>query len=119
MSVATTMAPWMTWEMDDEWLQENVKWHDFGNGSRLGKLARKGSSGIVLYHVRADATEAAFMAHTHTGGEAYFVLRGEVYDDDGSYPKGSVVWMPPGSRHTPKTRGDALILVIWPDGVEG
>ena len=43
----------------------------------------------------------------HPGGECYAVLEGEVWDEDGSYPTGSIVWMDPESTHTPKTREDA------------
>ena len=60
----------------------------------------------------------AFMPHSHPGGETYLVLEGEVYDEDGTYPPGSIVWMDPGSTHTPKTKGQTLILVLWPDGVK-
>lgn len=103
--------------LDRQAVEAQVAWKDFGNGSRIGKVHRDGPTGLVLYHVRADADEDAFQPHTHTGGEAYLVLEGEVYDDDGTYPAGSMVWMPPGSRHTPRTRGDTWILVLWPDGV--
>ncbi|MCA1811338.1 MAG: cupin domain-containing protein [Halobacteriales archaeon] len=97
---------------------EKRKLEDFGNGSRIGKLARDGNTGLVLYHIAASAAEDVFGVHTHTGGEPYIVLEGETYDDAGTYPKGSLVWMKPGSRHLPKTRGDTWILVLWPDGVK-
>lgn len=112
------LSPWLRMGFDRAWVEANVDWKDFGNGSRLGKVKRDGGVGLVLYHVAADAGEEAFSAHTHTGGEAYLVLAGEVYDDDGTYPAGSLVWMKPGSRHTPRTRGDTWILVLWPDGVQ-
>lgn len=118
MAFQADLSPWLSWATDDAWLQQNVKWKDFGNGSRLGKLKRDGEAGLVLYHVAADAGEDAFAPHTHTGGEAYLVLRGTVRDDAGEYPAGSLVWMEPGSRHTPRTDGDTLILVLWPRGVE-
>jgi anti-sigma factor ChrR (cupin superfamily) len=111
------LSSWLRWSLDEAWLAEHVEWKDFG-GSRLGKLARAGRTGLVLYHFAEGAAEDAFQPHTHTGGEAYLVLKGEVYDEDGTYPAGSFVWMAPGSRHTPKTRGDTWILVLWPNGVE-
>ena len=46
------------------------------------------------------------------------VIEGEVYDDEGVYPCGSIVWMDVGTTHNPKTRGKTLILVLWPDGVK-
>jgi anti-sigma factor ChrR (cupin superfamily) len=118
MPFTCDLTPWLRTSVDRAWLEANVHWKDFGNGNRLGKLKREDGVGLVLYHVAAGAPEDAFSPHTHTGGEAYLVLDGEVYDDDGTYPKGSLVWMKPGSRHTPRTRGDTLILVLWPGGVE-
>jgi anti-sigma factor ChrR (cupin superfamily) len=111
------LSRWLNLSFDRAWLEKNASWKDFGNGSRIGKLAREGNTGLVLYHIAADAAPDVFGAHTHTGGEMYVVLEGETYDDAGTYPKGSLVWMRPGSRHLPKTRGDTWILVLWPDGV--
>ncbi len=118
MPFAADLSPWLQLAVDHAWLEQNLTWKDYGNGSRLGRLGRDGQTGLVLYHVQADAPADAFSPHTHTGGEAYLVLRGEVSDDDGTYPEGSMVWMKPGSRHTPRTKGETLILVLWPDGVK-
>ena len=118
MPFACDLSPWLGLRVDDAWLERNVAWKDFGNGNRLGKLKRDDGVGLVLYHVAANAPADAFSAHTHSGGEAYLVLRGEVSDADGTYGAGSFVWMKPGSRHTPTTKGDTLILVLWPGGVE-
>lgn len=118
MAFQVALSDWLKTTLDEKWLQDNVQWKDFGNGSRLGKLAREAGTGLVLYHVAADADPDCFQPHTHTGGEMYYVLKGEVYDDEGTYPAGTMVWMKPGSRHTPKTRGDTYILTLWPDGVE-
>lgn len=87
---------------DRAWLESNCGWKDFGNGSRMGKLKREAGTGLVLYHIKAGAPDTVFCAHTHTGGEMYLVLEGEAYDADGVYPKGSLVWMKPGSRHSPR-----------------
>lgn len=117
MPFQVNIGDWLKTRMDRAWLEEQVSWKDFGNGVRLGKLARDGETGLVMYHVAKDAAEDAFQPHTHTGGEMYMVLEGEVYDDAGTYPAGSMVWMPPGSRHTPKCRGETWILTLWPGGV--
>ena len=121
---ATTMpfwqdlSAWLSWNVDRDWIEENVKWREFGTGVRLGKLAREGNTSLVLYDVVSDVDIEAFMPHSHPGGETYLVLEGEVYDEDGTYPPGSIVWMDPGSTHTPRTKGQTLILVLWPDGVK-
>ena len=112
------LSAWLSWSVDREWIEENVKWRDFGTGVRLGKLAKEGNTSLVLYDVVSDVDIEAFMPHSHPGGETYLVLEGEVYDEDGTYPPGSIVWMDPGSTHTPKTKGQTLILVLWSDGVK-
>ena len=118
MPFQVPLGAWLKTRFDRAWLEENLSWKDFGNGSRMGKMAREGETGLVMYHVRADAAPDAFSPHTHVGGEMYLVLEGEVYDDEGRYPAGTLVWMTPGSRHTPRTKGDTWILTLWPGGVK-
>ena len=93
--------------VDEAWLAENISWKDFGTGVRLGKLKREEKTSLVLYEAQSDVEVDAFMPHSHPGGECYVVLEGEVWDEDGSYPTGSIVWMDPESTHTPKTKKDA------------
>lgn len=112
------LSDWLHFDIDRKWIDEHVSWKDFGTGVRLGKLAREGSTSLVLYDVVSDVDIDAFMPHSHPGGETYLVLEGEVWDEDGTYPEGSIVWMDPESTHTPRTRGQTLILVLWPDGVK-
>ena len=90
----------------------------FGTGVRLGKLKREEKTSLVLYEAQSEVEVDAFMPHSHPGGECYVVLEGEVWDEDGTYPTGSIVWMDPESAHTPKTRGKTLILALWPQGVK-
>ena len=118
MPFCKDLSAWLSWSIDREWIEENVKWRDFGTEVRLGKLAKEGNTSLVLYDVVSEVDIEAFMPHSHPGGETYLVLEGEVYDEDGTYPPGSIVWMDPGSTHTPKTKGQTLILVLWPDGVK-
>ena len=112
------LSDWLSMSVDRDWINENVKWRDFGTGVRLGKLAREDGLSLVLYDVVSDVDVDAFMPHSHPGGEAYIVLEGEVWDEDGTYPTGSLVWMNRETTHTPKTRGKTLILVLWPEGVK-
>ena len=112
------MSQWLGFSIDEDWLEENISWRDFGTGVRLGKLKREEKTSLVLYEADSEVTVDAFMPHMHPGGEAYVVLKGEVWDEDGTYPTGSIVWMDPESTHTPKTKGKTLILVLWPQGVK-
>jgi len=102
--------------LDDAAL-DRLAWRAYGEGVRLAKLAREGEGGIVLYRVDGDAPRDAFLPHTHTGGEAYFVLRGVIADETGRYEAGSFVWLPPGSSHRPWCEGGTVVLVLWPRGV--
>jgi anti-sigma factor ChrR (cupin superfamily) len=55
-----------------------------------------------------------FSAHTHGGGEEFFVLEGTFGDDNGSYPPGSYVRNPVGSTHTPFSQDGCKIFVkLW------
>lgn len=112
------MADWLGFNVDKEWLEENVKWKDFGTGVRLGRLYREDACSLVLYEADSEVEVDAFMPHSHPGGEAYIVLEGEVWDENGTYPTGSLVWMERETTHTPRTRGKTLILVLWPEGVK-
>ena len=35
------MADWLGFSIDKEWLEENIRWKDFGTGVRLGRLLRE------------------------------------------------------------------------------
>jgi len=112
------MSDWLDFKINTEWLKANVSWKDFGTGVRLGKLKRQEATSLVLYEAQSDVEVDAFMPHSHPGGECYLVLEGEVWDEDGTYPTGSIVWMDRESTHAPRTRGTTLILVLWPEGVK-
>ena len=58
------------------------------------------------------------MPHMHPGGEAYLVLEGEVWDDEGTYPTWINCLDGPRDNAYSKTRGKTLILVLWPEGVK-
>jgi len=94
-----------------------LSWKDFGNGSSMARLARDGETGLVLYRIAEDARQDAFQPHVHVGGEMYLVLRGAIEDESGRYEAGELVYLPPGSKHTPRGAGETIVLVLWPNGV--
>jgi anti-sigma factor ChrR (cupin superfamily) len=57
----------------------------------------------------APGTE--FQPHKHWGGEEIFVLDGVFGDEFGTYPQGSWLRSPSGSRHTPFSRAGCTIYV--------
>ncbi len=54
---------------------------------------------------------AAFVPHTHFGGEEIFVLEGTFIDEYGEYPTGTWIRSPHLSNHNPFVRGGCTILV--------
>jgi len=102
----------------DEAALARLEWRDYGKGVHLAKLARQGQTGLVLYRAAADAPRDAFATHRHVGGEAYLVLKGVIADEFDRYPAGTFVWLPAGSKHTPWTEGETVVLVLWPEGVK-
>ncbi len=72
-----------------------------------GEVAR--ATSIVRY-----APESKFSAHTHTGGEEFFVLEGVFQDEHGDFPAGSYIRNPPESSHTPGSKlGCTIFVKLW------
>jgi len=57
------------------------------------------------------APGSQFEAHTHGGGEEFFVLSGIFSDETGDFPAGSYVRNPIGTSHTPHTKDGCTIFV--------
>jgi len=95
-----------------------LSWRDFGNGLSMARLAKDGKRELVLYRIAAGADPDAFLKHEHLGGEFYLVLKGQIEDENGQFESGDLVYLDAHSVHTPRARGDTLVLVLWPAGVE-
>lgn len=52
-----------------------------------------------------------FKAHTHPGGEQFFVLEGTFSDERGDFPENTYVQNPVGSMHAPFSENGCLIFV--------
>jgi ChrR Cupin-like domain len=75
---------------------------------RIGDEVARATS-IVRYAPRSH-----FSAHTHGGGEEFFVLEGVFQDEHGDYPAGWYVRNPPTSQHTPGSEPGCIIFVkLW------
>ena len=75
---------------------------------RIGDEVARATS-IVRY-----ALESRFPAHTHGGGEEFFVLDGVFQDEHGDYPAGTYVRNPPTTRHVPGSAPGCTIFVkLW------
>jgi anti-sigma factor ChrR (cupin superfamily) len=69
-----------------------------------GEVAR--ATSIVRY-----APGSHFDEHVHELGEEFLVLDGVFADEHGSYPTGTYVRNPPGSRHTPFSKVGCTLFV--------
>ena len=56
--------------------------------------------------------------HRHRGYEHIFVIQGSQRDERGTYPRGTCVISPPGSRHRVHSDEGCLVLAIWNQPVE-
>jgi anti-sigma factor ChrR (cupin superfamily) len=75
---------------------------------RIGEEVSRATS-IVRY-----APNSHFSAHTHGGGEEFFVLDGVFSDEHGDFPAGSYIRNPPASRHTPGSeKGCTIFVKLW------
>ena len=106
----------LTFTIDDAGLRR-LTWRDFGNGLSMARLARDDNKEMVLYRIAENAAPDAFLRHEHVGGEFYLVLKGSIEDESGVYRAGDLVYLDPHSVHTPRGRGETLVLVLWPEGV--
>ncbi len=74
-------------------------------------LDRRGAeSGRATSIVRYEPG-AAFPAHAHPGGEEILVLDGVFADDAGTYPAGTYILNPDGSRHAPRSEHGCVLFV--------
>jgi ChrR Cupin-like domain len=72
-----------------------------------GEVAR--ATSLVRY-----APGSRFSAHTHDGGEEFFVLEGTFSDEHGDFPAGCYIRNPPTSRHTPGSKdGCSIFVKLW------
>jgi len=75
---------------------------------RIGDEVARATS-IVRY-----APDSRFPAHTHGGGEEFYVLDGVFQDEHGDYPAGWYIRNPPTSAHTPGSRPGCILFVkLW------
>lgn len=67
------------------------------------------ATSIVRY-----APNSKFSAHTHGGGEEFFVLEGIFTDEHGDYPAGTYIRNPVGSSHCPRSdEGCTIFVKLW------
>lgn len=73
---------------------------------RIGDEVARATS-LVRY-----APNSSFSPHVHDGGEEFFVLEGEFGDEHQSYPAGTYVRNPIGTRHTPRVGSEGCTIFV-------
>ena len=83
-------------------------------GVQRRMLERDGEEVARATSIVRYAPDRHFSAHTHGGGEEFFVLEGIFSDEHGNYPAGTYIRNPVGSTHTPFSHAGCVILVkLW------
>ena len=97
-------------------LRESGDWQPFRPGVTAQWLYNDGDGGPAAVLLRYEPG-ARVAEHEHVGYEHLLVLEGDQFDEDGSYPAGSLVISPPGTRHSPGSRGGCVALLIYEKAV--
>ncbi len=98
--------PVVVYTADMEWEQSPMA------GVWRKPLAREAAEhGHTTSVVRYDAN-SNFRQHAHPQGEEIFVLDGVFADEHGTYPAGTYLRNPPGSKHAPYSEQGCELLVL-------
>ncbi|MFQ4136907.1 cupin domain-containing protein [Nodosilinea sp. PGN35] len=93
-------------------LDPNLSWEPFRPGVDIHRLypAEPDGAAAALLRYQPGATVPY---HLHTGFEHILVLSGSQSDENGTYPAGSLMINPPGTRHTVHSPDGCVVLAIW------
>ncbi len=66
--------------------------------------------GFYIYKMEPGASSTP---HKHGGAEEFYVIEGELKDNDGTvYSAGDVVWLAPGTEHTSYSENGCTVAVF-------
>jgi len=66
--------------------------------------------GFYIYKMEPGASSTP---HRHGGAEEFYVIEGELKDNDGTvYSAGDVVWLAPGTEHTSYSENGCTVAVF-------
>ena len=97
-------------------LGETATWQAFRPGVSAHWLYRDEDGGPAAVLLRYDPG-ARVALHEHVGYEHLLVLEGDQFDEEGTYPTGSLVIHPPGTRHSPGSVTGCLALLVYEKAV--
>ncbi|GAB5540114.1 MAG: hypothetical protein Salg2KO_22170 [Salibacteraceae bacterium] len=93
-------------------LRDTDQWEPFRPGVTAHWLYKDENTGASAVLLRYEPG-ARVALHEHTGYEHMFVLDGDEYDEYGTYPAGGFVINPPGTKHSPGSKGGCVALLIY------
>jgi quercetin dioxygenase-like cupin family protein len=104
--------------LDKNWRDHHLDWQPYSADGRTSveiiKLYddRKDGAGPAAALLRY-APGAKVPMHLHLGTELILVLEGELIDDAGVHPAGTLEICPSGSQHTLSSETGCVFLVVW------
>jgi predicted ChrR family anti-sigma factor len=99
-----------------EQLSRTDAWQPFRPGVTAHWLYKEADGGPRAVLLRYEPG-ARVVEHEHVGYEHVLVLKGDQFDENGSYPVGSLVINPPGTQHSPGSKGGCIALLIYEKAV--
>ena len=97
-------------------LRETFDWKPFRPGVHALWLYDEGGGGAAAVLLRYEPG-AHVPLHEHVGYEHALILEGEQSDEAGTYPAGSLVINPPGTKHSPRSAEGCVALLIYEKAV--
>lgn len=94
---------WQSYAADQRQGVDIVRLYDTRDETPAGPAAA-----LLRYHPGAEVAR-----HIHPGYELIFVLQGELVNDSGIHPAGTLEICPPGSQHALGTKTGCIFLVVW------
>jgi len=99
-----------------QYARDTQDWEPFRPGVSAHWLYREPDGGPAAVLLRYEPG-ARVASHEHRGYEHMWVLEGDQFDEEGMYPAGSFVVHPPGTKHSPGSRGGCVALLVYEKAV--
>lgn len=109
--------------LDKSWRDQHLDWQPYTSDGRNNvdivrlyddRKDGAGPAGALLRY----APGACVPAHLHIGTELILVLEGELINDAGVHPAGTLEICPAGSVHALSSETGCVFLVIWEQPVQ-
>jgi anti-sigma factor ChrR (cupin superfamily) len=90
----------------------DLAWKPIGEGVEAARLLRDPARDFNVILIRYLPGGAA-RRHVHPAGEQFYIVRGTIEDETGTYRAGTFINHPPGSVHTPVSPEGAVVLCTF------